>query len=86
MHKVINIFGNASKTLVQRIEVNHATDSEQNLMDFLRLHNIPIASSCLGEGVCEKCTIFLNQNKVLSCQVKLKDLKSDNIEISIDYL
>ena len=43
-------------------------DLSENLMKWLRSHNITIASSCDGEGVCKKCTI---QNDWLTCQLSL---------------
>lgn len=61
------------------------------LLSYLRLQQIPIASSCNGEGVCKKCTVNeVEGNSLLSCQVTLRELFShtstDSLIISIDYL
>ena len=58
-------------------------DLEIDLLSFLQTKNIPIASSCGGEGVCKKCVI--NQD-VLSCQVKLNDLVESKRNIEVSYL
>jgi Na+-transporting NADH:ubiquinone oxidoreductase subunit NqrF len=64
LNRQILIKGLASKTLIKTILLS-STDSNENLMQFLRSQNIPIASSCFGEGVCQKCVINATQ---LSCQ------------------
>lgn len=57
------IQGKASGKEVARIEL---TDEELglDLLNLCRDHNIPMASSCDGEGVCKKCVI---QNDWLGC-------------------
>lgn len=35
-------------------------DSGKNLMDLLIENQIPVASSCLGEGICSKCAVMVN--------------------------
>lgn len=80
----LQIKGLASKKTIKSISLSK--DDLGNLMDFLRNHNIPIASSCYGEGVCKKCIV--NKN-ILSCQVKVEDIYNKNdreYEIEIDYL
>ena len=84
-HK-ININGLASKTTVFE-GVVRKTDLELTLLQYLQNQKIPIASSCSGEGVCQKCIV----NKTLiSCQVTLKNfIKSfndKNILIEVEYL
>ena len=55
------------------------------LMDFLRQHKIPVASSCFGEGVCRRCKV---NETILSCQVSVQELFSaaEDCQITIDYL
>ena len=84
----LQVYGKASKRLVKVIEVIEIPDI--TLMDFLRAQNIPIASSCYGEGICQKCVI--NQD-ILSCQLSLKDIlhsakyfNKNKVQIEIDYL
>lgn len=43
-------------------------DLEENLMDFLRRHGIPVASSCGGDGVCRRCVV---NGELLSCQMNV---------------
>lgn len=77
----IEVHGKASQSLVKKVEYN---GEKMSLLDFLRSHDVPIASSCSGQGVCGKCIL---SNFVLSCQVQVKDYidKSGNI-VEVDYL
>ena len=34
--------------------------TEDNLMQFLLSHNIPVASSCRGDGICGKCCLKIS--------------------------
>jgi hypothetical protein len=45
------------------------SDMALTVMHFLLQHNLPIASSCGGEGICKKCVI---NNDIVSCQITLK--------------
>jgi len=61
-----------------------ANDLDKDLLSVLRSYNIPIASSCSGEGVCEKCIV---SDKVLSCSLTLKSyLEREGNRISVAYL
>jgi uncharacterized 2Fe-2S/4Fe-4S cluster protein (DUF4445 family) len=55
-------------------------DLSKTLLEFLQSRDVPIASSCGGLGVCEKC---LYNDSELSCQIKMEDI---NFDIEIDYL
>jgi Na+-transporting NADH:ubiquinone oxidoreductase subunit NqrF len=84
----LQIFGNASNKIYKVIKVLQL--NEVSLMDFLRNNEVPVASSCYGEGVCRKCVI--NKN-ILSCQMSLNEFigntesqEDTNIQIEIDYL
>ena len=85
MYSKLKVFGNASQKLILEIELSNK-EIELSLMDFLREKNIPVASSCLGEGVCGKCSLKLNGDSVLSCQVKLESVTKNMNTIKIDYL
>jgi Na+-transporting NADH:ubiquinone oxidoreductase subunit NqrF len=76
MFKKIKIQGDSSKKLIQEISMNSSDDT--SLMDLLRENNIPIASSCYGDGVCKKCTV---SNDIISCQIKVRDF----IKLSVKY-
>lgn len=65
----ITIFGGASKTVFKEIPFSDS-DRPKTLMDFLRAHQVPIASSCLGEGFCRRCIVC---DADLSCQISLGD-------------
>lgn len=80
----LTVFGKASNKIIfqkvfKKIELHR---SKETLIEFLRRHQLPIASSCHYNGVCQKCTFNKNQ---LSCQLKISDLKND-LEMIFDYL
>lgn len=58
-------------------------DYPKNLLLFLTSRDIPVASSCRGQGVCKKCTV---SKEILSCSVSVKDYltKYGNI-VEISY-
>ena len=82
MHKEITLFGESSK---QQYVLKLKTENlDQILMNFLRERNIPIASSCSGEGVCRKCVVTKN---ILSCSLTVRDyLKNHGQLVSVSYL
>lgn len=60
-------------------------DLALDLLSFLRLKGVTIASSCDGEGVCKKCVI---QNGWLTCEMTLEEFlkcRPDGI-IEVAYL
>jgi ferredoxin len=81
----IIVFGNAKQAtildqVIPRIELT------MTALNWLRSKDIPIASSCNGEGVCKKCIINSN---LVSCQINLQDLLNENtqeIKINVSYL
>ena len=81
----IKIYGKASGKLIKTLKIKLNAIQNISLMDFLRTKGIPIASSCLGEGVCRQCVI---NNDLLSCQIALKEFCaiSPKHDISISYL
>lgn len=90
----LQIFGGASQTIIKIIDVpDNYQVRKISLMDFLLGHGIPIASTCLGEGVCKKCIV---NKEILSCQAQLSKFISQShilgnlnqkiIIITIDYL
>ena len=90
----IEVHGLASKSLVKVLKPSDE-DLSKNLMDYLRVNNLPIASSCLGKMQCEKCVI---NGFLLSCSVTVKEyfrISSQPLDaqgfknkflITIDYL
>lgn len=85
--KSLIIYGEATSKEIKRIDVSYR-DFETVLMDFLLKNNIPVASSCGGEGICQKCVVTFNYQKILSCQKIMRDLFSDSDEqtLSFSYL
>lgn len=69
MSKKIIIYGNASKKVIKTLKLEKEL-FKCDLLTLLRNNNIPIASSCDGEGICEKCMI--NKN-IISCQINLEE-------------
>jgi len=74
----IKVYGQASKKVIKKIYVK-SEECNQTILQFLRSNNIPIASSCDGDGVCQKCLINTDQ---LSCQLTVGHFVSGS-EISI---
>lgn len=91
----LDIYGLAGHKTLKRVRISPDEIKKragESLMQYLRSLSIPIASSCLGDGVCEKCVIFITQlekKEVLSCQLSLKDIFIDNIKkikVEVSYL
>lgn len=79
----IEVVGLASKT--SRFFDYQDSDLETDLLTWLRAHNVTIASSCDGEGVCKKCHI---QNGWLTCEMTLKEFleRQPDGKIEVGYL
>lgn len=86
MKKLI-IYGEASKKEIIQLEVSYR-DFETTLMDFLLKNGIPVASSCGGDGICKKCTVTMNHQKILSCQKIIREIfvAIDEETLSFSYL
>lgn len=80
---VIEIVGGASGTST-RLDYG-PSETNENLLEWLRKKGITIASSCDGEGVCKKCGI---QNGWLSCELTLKSFleRQPDGKIFVSYL
>ena len=83
MSNEIIVIGEASQKKLLQIT---PPERDITLMDYLREQSISVASSCYGEGVCQKCKLIVNDKEVLSCQIRLFDLVENNIIIKISYL
>lgn len=84
----IEVIGLASGKIIKTFIINDKLwDNLQDisLMEFLHTKNVPVASSCHGEGICQKCVV---NNDLLSCQISLKKFlkQSANQKIYISYL
>jgi ferredoxin len=68
----------------QIIEVQ-SLDLNKTLLDFLRERDVPIASSCAGEGVCKKCVI---QNEWLTCMMTVEQFLKNQADgvVHVSYL
>ena len=87
MERTLRVFGGASQKLLMEILINQR-DLDLNVMSFLILHKITIASSCSGVGTCRKCLINTQEDEFLSCQKSLRNLFSHDtiITLTINYL
>lgn len=74
--KVLGLASQKTKTFVISED-----DLELSLLVFLQKHEVPVASSCSGEGVCEKC--MLSDGR-LSCKLIMRHLVG--AEVSFNYL
>ena len=89
------IFGAASQTIIKEIHLTKA-DLNTNLLIFLQNLQLPIASSCLGEGVCQKCVFSLDKKELLACEMSLiglynqstttENAKHQEVQITFNYL
>ena len=79
----IIIKGMASKSIILEEFVKEEKMKSVSVFHFLEEKKIPIASSCIGRGLCKKCII--NKN-ILSCQITLKEMNLISKIIEIDYL
>jgi len=77
--RTLKIYGKASQKFVAELSVE---DTSEVLMFFLMRHNLPIASSCAGDGVCKKCCLSDGR---LSCQMSVEEALS-NGPIEFNYL
>lgn len=85
--KTLIVFGQASQKEIKSIKIS-PKDLNSNLMELLINNEIPVASSCNGEGVCLKCILMANGEKVLSCQADVSDIlkEHDSVIVLISYL
>ena len=82
---LIEIYGLASKKLLINQKLS-SEDLKTNLMSFLQGLNLPIASSCQGDGICRLCVV---NEKVISCKTSVRELPVDENgvrKVSIGYL
>lgn len=77
MRSVVEVWGKASQTKVGEFPI---TDPTENLLFFLMRHNVPVASSCAGDGVCKKCALSSGE---LACKLVVGELEGP---IWFDYL
>ncbi|MCO4795059.1 MAG: hypothetical protein KC493_15185 [Bacteriovoracaceae bacterium] len=83
--KIILIKGVASQSTIKELKVTDA-NVDIDLLTLLQSENIPIASSCMGDGVCQKCMV--NTDK-LACELTPRKLNFNAVGeafIYIDYL
>lgn len=76
-------FGVASRKIYKKIKL--LNKKNESILEVARKQNIPIASSCSGQGHCLKC--ISNSGKDLLCQITVNDLEDGKTYIyNIDYL
>ena len=85
--KTLIVYGRASKKEIKKIIITYS-DFKLKLMDLLQNYDIPVASSCNGEGICLKCIVTLNDEKILSCQYEIEDIfqDQDSVTVLFSYL
>lgn len=78
----ITITGTASQK--KYVFIVTQQDLELTLLNFLLNHNLPMAYSCHGKQVCEKCIV---NDSILSCSLTVADtLKEYRGEVFVSYL
>lgn len=79
----ITLKGGSSGT--KRIITFQEDEKSNVLMNFLHSKGVPIASSCRGERVCQRCII--GEQELMSCAITLGDyLTSYGSEITVSYM
>lgn len=79
----LTIKGLASQKVYREIKINQ-DDMNKNLLLFLRANNVPVASSCIAEGICKKC---LDHQGNIICNYKLYEyIDIFGLTITFDYL
>jgi ferredoxin len=81
----LKVHGLASGTIVAEFPLSEQ-ELDTDLLTLLRSKDIPIASSCLGEGVCRKCLI---NDDLMACITKSRELLSQGktvVHIKVSYL
>ena len=81
----VKVLGLASNSVVAEFELQES-EWDTDLLSLLRDRGIPIASSCYGDGVCQKCLI---NEDLMACMTNSRELltqDSNEIQISLSYL
>ncbi len=79
----IEVLGKASNKLIGTYYISEEQQS-LSLLDFLLQQSLPIAYSCHGNKVCEKCIV--NDDK-LACQYSVSEfIKLFSSKVYINYL
>lgn len=81
----IKVLGLASKTTVAEFKLSEE-EFEDDLLTILRSRDIPIASSCLGEGVCQKCIINGDLMACITKPIEILPQGKDLLHIEVSYL
>jgi len=81
----VKVMGLASNSVVAEFKLQE-NEMDSDLLTLLRDRGIPIASSCYGDGVCQKCLI---NGDLMACMTSPRELLtrgSNKVQISISYL
>ena len=82
MQKLV-VFGKASGKVQIEIKLS-SNELNKPLMDLLMDYEIPVASSCAGQGKCLKC---ITSSRIASCQILVKEyIAQHGTKIEFDYL
>lgn len=82
--KIVKVLGLASQKMILELEIRSESQNK-SLLEILQNHKIPIASSCMGDGQCQKCIIFINSLPQLSCTTNVNGLEDETI-VGVSYL
>ncbi|MBY0415509.1 MAG: hypothetical protein K2Q18_15155 [Bdellovibrionales bacterium] len=83
--KRLLIYGGANQKIVHTFELLDSDLSDKSLLEFLRDHQVPVASSCLGDGVCKKCVTKNSTKTFLTCEVTLLELFQNTNEETLCF-
>ena len=85
MKQLIIIGGASKKKIILNIGPLYMLEK---LLFFLRVHEIPVASSCGGDGICLKCVCIIKEEKILTCMTSVSEVLNgkDSATLTISYL
>lgn len=70
------------KVFIPQKNTTLSAEVSENLMAFLLKNNIPVASSCLGDGICGKCKMQIKGQISEKNPLELETLKRNK---ALDY-
>jgi len=69
------------KVFIPQQNLTLSAEPNKNLMDLLIESGLPVASSCLGEGVCSKCAVEMTPAGIPS-EIEVKSLTRNKRPLS----
>jgi ferredoxin, 2Fe-2S len=81
----MTIYFSPAKTHLKPIEVSKADATSKSLMSLLLEAQLPVASSCKGDGICSKCRVHIlngNENLTSESDLEIKTKLKNKVQAS----